>query len=74
MRDGGRVVGAATLVTFPLPSGLRGRVDDVVVDESTRGKGIARAPGAHHRTRHHSRAPHPRSHIAAFTRIGPAAL
>ncbi|UNK70310.1 GNAT family N-acetyltransferase [Microbacterium sp. H1-D42] len=42
-RDNGRIVGAATLVTFPLPSGLRGHVDDVVVDESMRGRGIARA-------------------------------
>jgi ribosomal protein S18 acetylase RimI-like enzyme len=43
VRDSGRIVGAATLVTFPLPTGLRGHVDDVVVDESARGKGIARA-------------------------------
>lgn len=43
VRDSGRIVGAATLVTFPLPSGLRGHVDDVVVDEGMRGKGIARA-------------------------------
>ncbi|MGF2947845.1 GNAT family N-acetyltransferase [Microbacterium alcoholitolerans] len=43
VRAGGRIVGAATLVTFPLPSGLRGHVDDVVVDEAMRGKGIARA-------------------------------
>jgi len=43
VRDGGRIVGAATLVTFPLPSGIRGHVDDVVVDETMRGKGIARA-------------------------------
>lgn len=43
VRDSGRIVGAATLVTFPLPSGLRGHVDDVVVDEAMRGKGIARA-------------------------------
>lgn len=42
VRDGGRIVGAATLVTFPLPTGLRGHVDDVVVDEAMRGKGIAR--------------------------------
>lgn len=42
VRDNGRIVGAATLVTFPLPSGLRGHVDDVVVDESMRGRGIAR--------------------------------
>lgn len=43
VRDGGRIVGAATLVTFPLPSGLRGHVDDVVVDEAMRGRGYARA-------------------------------
>lgn len=43
VREGGRIVGAATLVTFPLPSGLRGHVDDVVVDEGMRGKGLARA-------------------------------
>lgn len=43
VRHGGRIVGAATLVTFPLPSGLRGHVDDVVVDESMRGRGTARA-------------------------------
>jgi ribosomal protein S18 acetylase RimI-like enzyme len=42
VRDDGRIVGAATLVTFPLPTGLRGHVDDVVVDEAMRGKGIAR--------------------------------
>lgn len=41
VRDGGRIVGTATLVTFPLPTGLRGHVDDVVVDEAMRGKGIA---------------------------------
>ncbi|KQR52736.1 hypothetical protein ASF88_14705 [Leifsonia sp. Leaf336] len=41
-RAGGRIVGMATLVTFPLPSGLRGHVDDVVVDASMRGRGIAR--------------------------------
>lgn len=43
VRQGKRIVGAATLVMFPLPSGLRGHVDDVVVDESMRGRGIARA-------------------------------
>jgi ribosomal protein S18 acetylase RimI-like enzyme len=41
-RAGGRIVGMATLVTFPLPSGLRGHVDDVVVDASMRGRGVAR--------------------------------
>lgn len=43
VRESGRIVGAATLVTFPLPTGLRGHVDDVVVDAAMRGKGIARA-------------------------------
>lgn len=42
VRDEGRIVGAATLVIFPLLTGLRGHVDDVVVDEAMRGKGIAR--------------------------------
>lgn len=43
VRIDGRIVGAATFVTFPLPSGVRGHVEDVVVDETMRGKGIARA-------------------------------
>lgn len=43
VRDSGRIGGIATLVTFPLPTGLRGHVDDVVVDAELRGKGIARA-------------------------------
>lgn len=42
VRDGGRPVGMATLVTYPIPSGLRGHVEDVVVHEDARGKGIAR--------------------------------
>ncbi|GAB3556629.1 GNAT family N-acetyltransferase [Spelaeicoccus albus] len=36
------IVGMATLVTFPLPTGLRGHVEDVVVDADHRGSGIAR--------------------------------
>ena len=40
-RVGGQIVGMATLVSFPLPTGLRGHVEDVVVDESMRGRGIA---------------------------------
>jgi ribosomal protein S18 acetylase RimI-like enzyme len=38
----GRIKAMATLVTVPLPSGIRGHVEDVVVDESLRGQGIAR--------------------------------
>lgn len=41
-RETGRIVGMATLVIVPLPSGLRGHVEDVVVDETARGRGVAR--------------------------------
>lgn len=36
------IVGTLTLVLLPLPSGIRGRIEDVVVDKSARGRGIAR--------------------------------
>ncbi|MFJ7194136.1 MULTISPECIES: GNAT family N-acetyltransferase [unclassified Streptomyces] len=39
-RVDGRVVGMLTLIVFPLPSGLRGRIEDVVVDETARGHGV----------------------------------
>ena len=39
----GRVVGMLTLIMFPLPSGLRGRIEDVVVDEAARGHGVGAA-------------------------------
>ena len=39
----GRIVGMASLVVYPLPTGLRGHVDDVVVDSTARGHGCARA-------------------------------
>jgi len=29
-----------TLVLYPLPSGLRARVEDVVVDDASRGRGV----------------------------------
>lgn len=41
--SGGDVVGMATLVVAPSPSGLRGHVEDVVVDEEARGRGVGRA-------------------------------
>lgn len=41
-RQDDRIVGMATLASFPLPTGLRGHVDDVVVDAGLRGRGIAR--------------------------------
>ncbi|GAA2847467.1 GNAT family N-acetyltransferase [Microbacterium arabinogalactanolyticum] len=42
VREQGRIVGMTTVVTFPLPTGIRGIVEDVAVHESMRGKGIAR--------------------------------
>lgn len=41
-RSDGRIVGMATFVSLPLPSGLRGHVEDVAVDGAMRGRGIAR--------------------------------
>lgn len=38
----GRIVGMATLVSVPLPTGIRGHIEDVVVDQTLRGRGIAR--------------------------------
>ncbi|MFT5530788.1 MAG: ribosomal protein S18 acetylase RimI-like enzyme [Candidatus Poriferisodalaceae bacterium] len=36
----GRIVGSMTLVLFPIPTGIRAWIEDVVVDESARGHGI----------------------------------
>ncbi|GAA4158679.1 hypothetical protein GCM10022286_11930 [Gryllotalpicola daejeonensis] len=38
----GRIVGAASLVVYPIPTGIRAHIDDVVVDESARGHGLSR--------------------------------
>jgi ribosomal protein S18 acetylase RimI-like enzyme len=40
-RTAGAVVGTLTLVMFPVPSGLRARIEDVVVDGAARGRGVA---------------------------------
>jgi ribosomal protein S18 acetylase RimI-like enzyme len=40
-RADGAITGTLTLVLLPLPSGPRGRVEDVVVDDTARGQGIA---------------------------------
>jgi GNAT superfamily N-acetyltransferase len=37
------VVGALTLVMYPLPTGLRAHIDDVVVDDAVRGRGVGEA-------------------------------
>jgi ribosomal protein S18 acetylase RimI-like enzyme len=42
-RVGGEVLGALTLVVFPIPTGLRAWIEDVVVDEAARGRGVGAA-------------------------------
>jgi ribosomal protein S18 acetylase RimI-like enzyme len=42
-RDGDTIVGTLTLVLFPIPTGLRARIEDVVVDETARGRGVGEA-------------------------------
>jgi ribosomal protein S18 acetylase RimI-like enzyme len=39
----GQILGALTLVTFPIPTGVRAWIEDVVTDEAARGKGVATA-------------------------------
>lgn len=38
--DNGRIVGMLTLVSFPIPTGRRAWIEDVVVDDTARGRGI----------------------------------
>ena len=42
-RDETGIVGSLTLVSFRIPTGLRTRIEDVVVDESARGRGVGLA-------------------------------
>jgi ribosomal protein S18 acetylase RimI-like enzyme len=44
-RDGGDavIVGTLTLVTYRVSSGLKGRIEDVIVDSSARGQGVGEA-------------------------------
>ena len=39
----GRIVGSMTLVVFPIPTGTRAWIEDVVVDEAARGQGVGEA-------------------------------
>jgi ribosomal protein S18 acetylase RimI-like enzyme len=41
--DAGAVVGAVTLVLFRIPSGLRARIESLVVDRAARGRGVGEA-------------------------------
>ena len=45
--EDGRIVGSMTLAMFEIPTGVRAWIEDVVVDESARGQGVAgrRQPG-----------------------------
>jgi ribosomal protein S18 acetylase RimI-like enzyme len=42
-RDGDAVVGMLTLILIRTPTGARARVEDVVVDEASRGRGVGEA-------------------------------
>ena len=42
-RVDGEIVGTLTLVTFPIPTGLRAWIEDVVVDSAARGHGVGAA-------------------------------
>jgi ribosomal protein S18 acetylase RimI-like enzyme len=41
--DGDRILGSLTLVVFPIPTGVRAWIEDVVVDEAARGRGVGEA-------------------------------
>ena len=41
--DEGTIVGSLTLVVFPIPTGIRAWIEDVVVDDAARGKGVGGA-------------------------------
>ena len=41
--DREQIVGSLTLVVFPIPTGARAWIEDVVVDSSARGKGVGEA-------------------------------
>ncbi|WP_345626202.1 GNAT family N-acetyltransferase [Rugosimonospora acidiphila] len=42
-RVDGEIMGALMLVMFPIPTGMRAWIEDVVVDEAARGRGIGAA-------------------------------
>jgi ribosomal protein S18 acetylase RimI-like enzyme len=41
--DDGSVLGTLTFVRYRVSSGIKGRIEDVIVDESARGKGVGEA-------------------------------
>jgi len=42
-RDGDAILGALTLAVYRVPTGVRSIIEDVIVDESLRGRGIGEA-------------------------------
>ena len=42
-RDGERIVGTTTVIVYTTPFWIKARLDEVVVDESARGKGVGEA-------------------------------
>lgn len=45
--DEGEVVGSLTLVVFPIPTGIRAWIEDVVVDQDASGRGIGTVLNKH---------------------------
>lgn len=45
--DPGLILGSLTLVMFRIPTGVRAWIEDVVVDERARGKGVGEALNQH---------------------------
>ncbi|MBG01329.1 MAG: GNAT family N-acetyltransferase [Acidimicrobiaceae bacterium] len=41
--DNGDIVGSMTLIIFRIPTGIRAWIEDVVVDDAARGKGVGKA-------------------------------
>jgi ribosomal protein S18 acetylase RimI-like enzyme len=41
--NGGAIVGTLTLVLFRIPTGVRAWIEDVIVDEAARGRGVGEA-------------------------------
>jgi len=39
----GRIVGMVSLITFPVLTGIRARIEDLVVDKAVRGQGVGKA-------------------------------
>ena len=41
--EDGKIIGTLTLITYRVSSGLKARIEDVIVDEAARGQGIGEA-------------------------------